>query len=564
MTSNLSEEGKLNNVELPKFRSNALKSKLFLRLLILLLLGFCLRFVNLDRSVYWHDEAYTSLRISGYTATDVHNDLFNSQIISLDALQKYQRLNPDKTVLDTVQSLAIEDPQHPPLYYVLVRQWASWFGHSVASLRSLSVLISLLMVPCAYWFCRELFAFFEKDASTISPRVMLTAEMFIALIAVSPYQVLYAQEAREYVLWAVLILLSSATLLRAMRVNTLKSWGAYIVSLVLGLYTHPLMVLVAIAQSLYLLIVNRLRWTRRVKMGLLSIALGFLAFTPWLGVIVQSWGQTGTSWMSIPIPLISLLKTWGLHLERAFILTVGDFGFDHWSVYLSLPFLLLLVIYAFYSLCRRTPIQVWLFIVMLTGSVALPLAFPDFLIGGQRSTSSRYLVPFYLGIQVAMAYLLVSKLLNQSTLRRRVWQLITAGVLSVSLYACIINTQAETAWTKVINYNLPTISRLINASPAPLVISTSYSVNFGSILALSHQLDPKVKLQLIHGYKPRSPDAQIIPKIPPGFSDVFVLLNPSETYLKQLEQQQGKKADLLFNDVHLFLWKLVDRAKDRE
>jgi hypothetical protein len=137
-------------------------------------------------------------------------------------------------------------------------------------------------------------------------------------------------------------------------------------------------------------------------------------------------------------------------------------------------------------------------------------------------------------------------------------------VLSVSLYACIINTQAETAWTKVINYNLPTISRLINASPAPLVISTSYSVNFGSILALSHQLDPKVKLQLIHGYKPRSPDAQIIPKIPPGFSDVFVLLNPSETYLKQLEQQQGKKADLLFNDVHLFLWKLVDRAKDRE
>lgn len=42
----------------------------------------------------------------------------------------------------------------------------------------------------------------------------------MALIAVSPFHVLYAQEAREYSLWTVTILLSSAALLRAMRVKT--------------------------------------------------------------------------------------------------------------------------------------------------------------------------------------------------------------------------------------------------------------------------------------------------------------------------------------------------------
>jgi uncharacterized membrane protein len=130
-------------------------------------------------------------------------------------LQKYQRINPEKDLTDTLKALVIDQPEHPPLYYVIVRFWVQWFGNSVAVTRSLSALISLLTFPCVYWLCLELFG---------SP---MTGWMAIALMAVSPFHVVYAQEAREYSLWIVMILLSSAAFLRAIRLQTRLSWGIY-------------------------------------------------------------------------------------------------------------------------------------------------------------------------------------------------------------------------------------------------------------------------------------------------------------------------------------------------
>ena len=37
---------------------------------IFLVVGVFFRFANLDAKVYWHDETYTSLRISGYTVNE--------------------------------------------------------------------------------------------------------------------------------------------------------------------------------------------------------------------------------------------------------------------------------------------------------------------------------------------------------------------------------------------------------------------------------------------------------------------------------------------------------------
>ncbi|NER30255.1 MAG: hypothetical protein F6J89_22180 [Symploca sp. SIO1C4] len=69
-------------------------------------------------------------------------------------------------------------------------------------------------------------------------------------MAVSPFQVLYAQEAREYSLWTVTILLSTAALLKAMRSPSHSSWGIYTVSLTLGFYKTILSTLVAMGQGI--------------------------------------------------------------------------------------------------------------------------------------------------------------------------------------------------------------------------------------------------------------------------------------------------------------------------
>jgi uncharacterized membrane protein len=532
---------------------------LTLMLVLSLALGIFFRVTHLDQQLYWHDETFTSLRISGYNAIEVNQELFDGNVVGVEALQKYQQPNPGKTIVDTIRSLAIDDSQHPPLYYVLVRQWAVMFGSSVAAVRSLSVVFSLLTFPSMYWLCQELFA---AQAKTLAQKhsANLISGMTIALLALSPYQVLYAQEAREYSLWSVMSLLSGAALLRAMRVNTLKAWGLFTGLLILGLYTQPMMILVAIAFALYLLIVERFRINRVTVLGVLSFALAILSFSPWLNIIAKSWSQTGANWTAIPIPLPILLKTWGLHLLRIFILTESDFGFDHWTTYVGLPLLLLLMGTAFYHLYRQTPLRVWLFVVALTLSTFLPLGLMDLILGGQRSVSSRYIVSFYVGVPVAIAYLFAHNLVQWQRSARGVtsvsseaWQGITAILLSLSLLACVFNAQTKTAWTKGINYNLPAVAQLINAAPRPLLVSNSFGINFGTAFALGRRLNPDVKLQLTQDIVQN--DVSKLPKVATGFGSIF-LLNPSDAYRQKIERQFQKKTEKVFQDFHLLLWKI--------
>ena len=206
----------------------------------LLVLGVFFRFVNLDRKVYWIDETYTSLRISGHTETEFIQQVFDGHVVNLKELQKYQQPNPEKGLVSTINSLAVESPQHPPLYYVMARFWGQWLGNSPAAIRSLSAIISLLVFPCVYWLCLELFG-------------SLTGWIAIALIAVSPFHILYAQEAREYSLWTVTIALSSAALLHAIRLKSIRSWVIYAATVALGLYTFIFSIFVIIGHAVYVI-----------------------------------------------------------------------------------------------------------------------------------------------------------------------------------------------------------------------------------------------------------------------------------------------------------------------
>jgi uncharacterized membrane protein len=222
----------------------------WLRFLIIavLAIGILFRFVNLDRKFYWIDENYTSLRVSGYTEAEIIKQISYQKITSPSDLQKYQQINPQKTLSNTLNSLATEDPQHPPLYYILARFWAQWFGSSVATMRSFAAVISLLVFPAIYWLAWELF---ESTA---------VAWIAIAIFAISPYHILFAQEARQYSLWTLTTILSSAALLRAMRPDVnqnpmllISHWTLYAVTAAMGLYTHLLFICVATPSTSQLL-----------------------------------------------------------------------------------------------------------------------------------------------------------------------------------------------------------------------------------------------------------------------------------------------------------------------
>jgi len=516
-------------------------------IITLLLLGIFFRFVNLDKGVFWYDEAFTYLRISGYTEAEVVQQFADGHDIGVKDLQKYQQANSDKGITDTVKSLALEEPQLSPLYYVMAWFWMHWFGNSLGVTRSLTAIISLFAFPGIYWLCLELFE---------SP---LIGWMAVALIAVSPFDLLFAQVARQYSLWIVTILLSSAAILRAMRLNAKLNWGIYAATVAAGLYSHLAFGLVAIGHGIYVITTEGFRLSKTSIYYLLASLIGLLAFTPWLQVVVNSSkqiykdvGKTETN------SLLYLVKEWAVNTSSIFI----DFNFDYVgnkAKYFLILLVLILVVYSIYFLYRQAPKRAWMFIYLLISITALSLILPDLIFRTSRSVTSRYMILCYLGIQIAVAYLLATKMtsIHVNVHQQKLWRFILIALLSGSVLSCAMISQAEAWWNKGFSYYYPQVTRVINQASRPLVISDTKT---GRILALSHSLAPKVRLKAQPFCRTcRSKVSAHIKKnlldIPKGFSDVF-LLSPS----KKLRDGLGKNYEIEPAYAKGELWRLEQKV----
>jgi uncharacterized membrane protein len=477
---------------------------------IILLLGMGLRLYHLDRKIYWHDEVLTSVRVGGHYRQEYIQQIFDGHLVSRADLQAYQAPRSDRGIPDLIENLATENAHHPPLYYLLMKIWVGIWGHSVSITRSLSALFSLLAFPALYWLCWELFA---------SP---LTGWLAMALMAISPLHLLYAQEARQYSLWTLWILLSSAGLLRAIRVRTVAAWTFYGVTLALGCYTFLFNGFVAVGHAIYVALTYPKTILRSYTLATL---LGAILFLPWILVILSTYQkvQQVTDWTAAPIASDSRAQTWGWNLSHLFF----DVGLwpDHPTTALSTAIALALVLYALFYLCRHAPQRVWLLVMGLVGIVPLVLVTLDLLWGGQRSISARYFMPSYLGIGIAVAYGLVhsGREIAGNTASKRGIQGITVLLFSLGLGSCLMISQMESWWTKVVDPDNAYIASIINRAERPLVISTDSDTNPASIISLSYLVKPQVKFQLVVDPK--------VPDIPPDFSPIF-LFHPSDT-LKQ-------------------------------
>jgi uncharacterized membrane protein len=498
---------------------------------IAILAGLALRFANLDLKPYWHDEIYTLLSISGHSAQEAIQHLLSNQVISIGDMLRYQQPDAHTSLGHTLSRLIDEDPQHPPLYYGLSRLWAEWFGSSAIAVRGLSAMISMFELPLVYWLCQELFG------------SVAVGRMAVALVAISPLYIRYAQEARQYSLWLVLTTLSCIALLQALRCQTKQKWFFYALTVSASLYCHIFSILVWLAHGLYVWMQHRVPIQRSRLAYLLASSLAGISFLPWVWVL---WTQRHimlltTAWMQQGLPLPELLQTWSVQLCQAFV--AWYFRYNAIGIYLGI-FIVALIGASLYHLCQRNPKRVWLFILLLIGVNSVCLMIPDLLWSDQRSANARYFLPAYLGIHLAVAHLLASKIpapINLSIpthlvrrskqMKRKIWQGVTLLVIGCGLWSSATSVQASTWWGWS-EFDVET-PKIVNQSPHPLVIS---DLPLGFILPLSHRLNPNTHLLLS-----TNPDAIAIPK---GFSDVFVY-NPSAP-LKAKLQQQGFDFNLVY------------------
>ncbi len=179
----------------------------------------------------------------------------------------------------------------PPLFYMLLHVWMSWFGNGEMATHSLTVLIGMLTVPVGLWAGWSLFG----------RRAGLMAAV---LFATNSFITIYGQETRMYVLMALLGLLATAGFLHAFVYRRRRYVVLFSVSQALMLYTHAWSLFFGAASLLALAVLYRTgsEQTREhlIRDGLLAYVGAGALFLPWLPTFLFQTTHTAAPWDTAP------------------------------------------------------------------------------------------------------------------------------------------------------------------------------------------------------------------------------------------------------------------------
>ena len=595
-----------------KYRS-LFRLPLLCLVVVVLLLGIFFRFANLEGKVFWVDEVATAVRVSGYSIPEVIEDLKAKDIVSREELLQYQRIDRKRNLNDVWQAL-IKSPEHAPLYFLLARFWLQLWGNSLVVMRSLSVWLSLLIFPSLYWLYRELFnkplvpwlgimlmsvsPFYVAYAQESRPYSLWTVTIlcmgasFLRAIRINTKQgwALYIASL-VFAFYTSLLSLFIAGfqgiyLLLANFKNKKQLINNYFISNAIALlfFSPWLIVLFTSLQTLQ----DNTVWMRTsidvtaliaTWIGTILLIFGDLPLSPEadavqtaIAVIIVLIGGVAifyfwSSWHRFSYKISKIIRYSAIGLIAIFVTTIIFQGkslanYIHLDLVTAIGAIvavgiLSLASYSFYfsiKNCQRTQ---WLFIICLILSLPIPLLIADLISQGQSSAAPRYLIPFQLGIQLAVAYTLSTKLdkvAGKTFKQQQVWAMITIFFLTLGVFSCTRNLNLSPIYLKTRNIDNPAIANIINQKRSPLIlIEPQEAVD---ILSLSHSVLSHVKFKIIDG------DLDLI-SYGDNFSDVFVLkpslkLQNNLSNNRQINFQQVYQPNLLVpGQISLELWSVI-------
>lgn len=283
-----------------------------LLLLAWIVIGTGLRLTHLAAKPPWTDEFSTIVFSLGNSFRTVPLD----RAIALDVL--LQPLQPNSSGVTAVVQHLLTESNHPPLYFMLAHWWMQLWSSSHGSLtdqvwgaRSLSALFGAASIPAVY------------GLGWLAFRSRLVSQLAAAMMAVSPYGVFLAQEARHYTLAILWVIASLSCLVIAtrqiQRQEPLPVWIAVIWVGInfLGVSTHYFFALTLFAEAICLIVLS---WRQIREWQIYVVAAGtLLGCLVWLpaflnnnhGNELTTWIQTGNrgvlGWIS---PVFQAIAAW--------------------------------------------------------------------------------------------------------------------------------------------------------------------------------------------------------------------------------------------------------------
>jgi len=176
----------------------------------------------------------------------------------------------------------------PPLFYAVLHVWLGLFGSSEVATHTLSLLISLLLVPLAWWCARTLFG----------PTAGLAGA---ALSAANPFLGWFSTETRMYPLLCGLSMLGVTLAVRASRRASVRDAAAATLTFIAVIYTHNwgLYLVVAVAGVLAGRAALQGRW-QQVAAVVAASCVVLVAYLPWLPIFLQQARHTAAPWAVRP------------------------------------------------------------------------------------------------------------------------------------------------------------------------------------------------------------------------------------------------------------------------
>ena len=222
-----------------------MKSKIIL--ILILLCAILLRLYNLGKAPFWEDELLTLYRIN---------------------------MPPAAIFRTTIPFFT-----HPPLFYLLLNAWVKLTGVNEFTLRFLPFAFSVLSV----------FMIFKLGEIIYNRRIGLYAAL---LLAFSPFDIYYAQEAKNYSMSWALGLISFWLFYRLIKNFSSTNFIAYILVTLVSWYTSYTAIIYSFLQGICVFIFFKPRHIAKWFGAYLYIIILYL---PWFNLI---WKQT-RSWHAI-------------------------------------------------------------------------------------------------------------------------------------------------------------------------------------------------------------------------------------------------------------------------
>ncbi len=235
------------------------------------LLAFALRLAFLGRQSLWYDEAF-SLAVA----------------------------RADWSVF---WAALLSDGVHPPGYYAVLKAGLALLGQGEFALRFISVLAGTLAVPLMYQLGRALGGWRWEGVAAAW------------LLALNPFALWYAQEARMYSLLLCLSIAAGYAFWSLLNRPNLGHWLGLALASALGFLVHYFAFILSLAQFVYL--IASLRRTHRVlRWWMAAQTVACLPFLPWAIAIATREGRNfGIGWiqppalLDIPLTLSNLALT---------------------------------------------------------------------------------------------------------------------------------------------------------------------------------------------------------------------------------------------------------------